>query len=392
MSVKVLLADESSTIKKVFDLGLRNLKAEIRNVQHGIDVLEVAEGFKPDIIFVDVMISKLNGYEVCSQIKQSAHMSNTPVVLMWSSFIDIDEDKFITCQADGKLEKPFSSEQLLEKIQSLTTVQSPLEEEKVSSSAPEFVRRHTPADELLFKEDLPSASQEKSLVYPASSETSSGQISTTSAYSFSNEDHESSLDTEEDGFDFDSFQNLDLNDESLPFEFSETSADLVTSSSSFSEDSDYDDEITTIPSFEEEEALLQQVHADSEKRLDPHDLSFETEDIYNADASHASIDIDAEDLELETFQPSQTQEAQTIHRNIEDSFDEMANTSDETSFSHSALSRDELKELIMAQSKEMIQSIVWEIVPDLAKQLIEKEIKRLMAEDDQAPSKTPPSL
>ena len=114
--LKVLLADESSTINKVFDVALKNLGAEIKTVQHGIDVLEVAESFKPDIIFAEILLSKMNGYEVCSQIKQNSNLNKTPIVLMWSGFMDIDEDKFITCQADSKLEKPFSGDLLIKTI------------------------------------------------------------------------------------------------------------------------------------------------------------------------------------------------------------------------------------------------------------------------------------
>ena len=115
--IKILLADESPTINKVFDVALKNLGAEIKTVQHGIDVLEVAESFKPDIIFSEILLSKMNGYEVCSQIKQNSDLNKIPVVLMWSGFMDIDEDKFITCQADSKLEKPFSGDLLIKTIQ-----------------------------------------------------------------------------------------------------------------------------------------------------------------------------------------------------------------------------------------------------------------------------------
>lgn len=131
MSLRILLADESSTIKKAFEIGLNSFGAEIKNVQHGIDVLEVAEHFKPDIIFADVLISKMNGYEVCSQIKSHDSLGTTPVVLMWSGFMDIDEDKYFTCQADGKIEKPFSADQLMTMIQSL--VQKPIGERQSSN-------------------------------------------------------------------------------------------------------------------------------------------------------------------------------------------------------------------------------------------------------------------
>ena len=58
MALRVLLADESSTIKKVFQLALQDFAVEVRPVNIGVDVAMVAKNFKPDIIFADVMLQK----------------------------------------------------------------------------------------------------------------------------------------------------------------------------------------------------------------------------------------------------------------------------------------------------------------------------------------------
>lgn len=107
MALRVLLADESSTIKKVFQLALQDFAVDVRPVNIGIDVLKVAQSFKPDIIFADVLLQKKNGYEVSAELKQDAQMKATPVVLMWSGFMEFDEDKFGASLANASLEKPF---------------------------------------------------------------------------------------------------------------------------------------------------------------------------------------------------------------------------------------------------------------------------------------------
>lgn len=107
MALRVLLADESSTIKKVFQLALQDFAVEVRPVNIGVDVMSVAMTFKPDIIFADVLLQKKNGYEVSAEIKQSAEMKATPIVLMWSGFMEFDEDKFQASKANAQLEKPF---------------------------------------------------------------------------------------------------------------------------------------------------------------------------------------------------------------------------------------------------------------------------------------------
>lgn len=119
MALRVLLADESSTIKKVMQLALHDYAVEVRAVPVGLDVLPVAKAFKPDIIFADVMLTKRSGYDVCSDLKKDPQTSHVPVVLMWSSFMDLDEKRFQDSKANQKLEKPFDSEILRTIVKSL---------------------------------------------------------------------------------------------------------------------------------------------------------------------------------------------------------------------------------------------------------------------------------
>jgi CheY-like chemotaxis protein len=107
MALRVLLADESSTIKKVFQLALQDFAVDVRPVNIGTDVVQVAQSFQPDIIFADVLLQKKNGYEVSAEVKADTTLFGVPVVLMWSGFMELDEDKFQASHANAKLEKPF---------------------------------------------------------------------------------------------------------------------------------------------------------------------------------------------------------------------------------------------------------------------------------------------
>lgn len=107
MALRVLLADESSTIKKVFQLALQDFAVEVRPVNIGLDVLPVAKSFQPDIVFADVLLQKKSGYEVSMELKTNPALGKVPVVLMWSGFMELDEDKFQASMANGRLEKPF---------------------------------------------------------------------------------------------------------------------------------------------------------------------------------------------------------------------------------------------------------------------------------------------
>ncbi len=120
MALRVLLADESSTIKKVIGLSLQDFAVEVKVVHSGVDVIEVAKQFKPDLIFADVLLQKRNGYEVCFDLKNDPELSKIPVVLMWSSFMDLDEKAYIRSQANAKLEKPFEVDHLRQLVTQLS--------------------------------------------------------------------------------------------------------------------------------------------------------------------------------------------------------------------------------------------------------------------------------
>ncbi len=109
MSLRILLADESTTIKKAFSLALSDLGAEIKSVPSGLDVLTVALDFKPQIIFADVLLTKKSGYEVCREITSAQETKSIPVVLMWSNFMEFNATLANDAGYSDKLEKPFDT-------------------------------------------------------------------------------------------------------------------------------------------------------------------------------------------------------------------------------------------------------------------------------------------
>lgn len=119
MALRVLLADESTTIKKVMQLALQDYGVEVKSVPVGLDVIPVATAFKPDIIFVDVLLQKRSGYEVARDLKMSPQFRSLPVVLMWSGFMELDEAKASESRVERRLEKPFDAEALRNLVREL---------------------------------------------------------------------------------------------------------------------------------------------------------------------------------------------------------------------------------------------------------------------------------
>lgn len=119
MALRVLLADESSTIKRVIQLALQDFGVDVKSVPVGLDVLAVSKSFHPDIIFADVLLVKRSGYEVSADIKNDPELRKIPVVLMWSGFMELDEERARASKADRRLEKPFDPDQLRSLVKEL---------------------------------------------------------------------------------------------------------------------------------------------------------------------------------------------------------------------------------------------------------------------------------
>ena len=117
MSLRVLLGDESASIRKVFQMGLQDYGAEVKSVHNGVDVIGVAESFKPDILFIDILLQKKSGYDVTEELRKHPSLNQLPIVLMWSSFMELDRAQYEQCGASGELEKPFDVETMRKLIQ-----------------------------------------------------------------------------------------------------------------------------------------------------------------------------------------------------------------------------------------------------------------------------------
>ena len=89
---------------------LSDYGVEVKSVPTGIDVFAVTQSFSPDIILADILLNKKNGYEVSVELKSHDETKDIPIVLMWSSFMQLDPEKFNQCKADASLEKPFDTE------------------------------------------------------------------------------------------------------------------------------------------------------------------------------------------------------------------------------------------------------------------------------------------
>jgi twitching motility two-component system response regulator PilG len=118
--LKVMVIDDSNTIRRAADVLLKKTGCTVITAEDGFDALAKIAVQRPDIIFIDVMMPRLNGYETCSIIRSNPEFENTPLVLLSSKSSFCDKARGAVVGATSYLTKPFSKDELLGTISKYT--------------------------------------------------------------------------------------------------------------------------------------------------------------------------------------------------------------------------------------------------------------------------------
>ncbi len=111
--VKVMVIDDSKTIRRTAESLLKKVGCEVITATDGFDALAKIADSDPAIIFVDIMMPRLDGYQTCALIKNNSEYQNTPVIMLSSKDGLFDRAKGRIVGSDQYLTKPFSRDELL---------------------------------------------------------------------------------------------------------------------------------------------------------------------------------------------------------------------------------------------------------------------------------------
>ncbi|SDB99360.1 twitching motility response regulator PilG [Acinetobacter boissieri] len=114
--LKVMIIDDSKTIRRTAETLLQREGFEVVTVVDGFEALSKITESNPDIIFVDIMMPRLDGYQTCALIKNSEQYRNTPIIMLSSKDSLFDRAKGQIVGSDEYLTKPFSKDELLDAI------------------------------------------------------------------------------------------------------------------------------------------------------------------------------------------------------------------------------------------------------------------------------------
>lgn len=111
--VKVMVIDDSNTIRRSAEIFLNQAGCEVILAQDGFDALAKITDHEPDVVFVDIMMPRLDGYQTCSLIKHNKVFRNTPVIMLSSKDGLFDRARGRIVGSEQYLTKPFTKDELL---------------------------------------------------------------------------------------------------------------------------------------------------------------------------------------------------------------------------------------------------------------------------------------
>ncbi len=119
MRDKVLVVDDEPFILRSLSFVLKTRGSEVFEARNGQEAMAIVRSEKPDIVFLDVMMPLMNGYEVCHQIKSDPALAGIYVIMLTAKGQESDRVKGLTVGADEYMTKPFSPSRIVQRVKEI---------------------------------------------------------------------------------------------------------------------------------------------------------------------------------------------------------------------------------------------------------------------------------
>jgi len=116
---KIVLVDDEPDILRTLEIFLKSEGFNVLTATDGIKALDIIRASRPDLIVLDIMLPKLDGYKICRILKFDERYKKIPIVVFTARAQELDEKKAKEVKADAYITKPFHPDALLDKIKEL---------------------------------------------------------------------------------------------------------------------------------------------------------------------------------------------------------------------------------------------------------------------------------
>lgn len=116
-ATKVLVIDDSNTIRRSAEIFLKQGGHQVVLAEDGFDALAKLSDYQPDLVFCDILMPRLDGYQTCAIIKRNPQFAGVPVIMLSSKDGLFDKARGRMVGSEDYLTKPFTKDQLLQAVQ-----------------------------------------------------------------------------------------------------------------------------------------------------------------------------------------------------------------------------------------------------------------------------------
>jgi DNA-binding response OmpR family regulator len=120
MDQKILIVDDEAHIRLLLERTLIDFEddgVEILTAENGADALELIKSEKPNLVFLDVMMPKMNGFDVCNAVKNELKLNEVYIVMLTAKGQEYDKEKGAEVGADVYMTKPFDPDEIYDKVE-----------------------------------------------------------------------------------------------------------------------------------------------------------------------------------------------------------------------------------------------------------------------------------
>ncbi len=116
---KILIADDNENIRDALTYLLEDEGYQLRLAKDGAEAIIITREFRPDVLFLDIMMPEINGYDVCRTIKSDPGLKDTYIIMLTAKGQVAEQEKGRQVGADEYIVKPFSPMEILTKIKKI---------------------------------------------------------------------------------------------------------------------------------------------------------------------------------------------------------------------------------------------------------------------------------
>jgi len=123
---RILIVDDEPNIVLALELLMKREGYEIQSVDDGQKAFDAVREFRPDLIILDIMMPKMDGYEVCQRIRADASLKDISIIMLTAKGREVEREKGIALGADYYITKPFSTREVMMRIKDILSARPDL--------------------------------------------------------------------------------------------------------------------------------------------------------------------------------------------------------------------------------------------------------------------------